>query len=117
MNLKNIARDGLLIFALTFAGGTLMGITGWDVVPFAYALENAFLTFVGFFLVSFLTKRDRLRHLHYVALFVWLLSGVNLLFGVEVRYWLYAGALIYVLMILVWGLSLLLFRKNRKNSG
>lgn len=107
MNFRNwnwpaIARDTLIVFALTFAGTFLAGMVGpQDPESKLYTLAavNLVFTAVGFAISGAMAKFDRFSHLWKVALALWLVGLVNvLLVGAAMSQWVMSLAFILVAM-------------------
>ena len=90
-----ILRDILIVFALTFVGGFVVGFIfatqgayGTSSYAVALGLSNLLLSTVGFVISGCLAPPERWRHLLLVAVGVWLLSLINVAFmGVPLIQW------------------------------
>jgi membrane protease YdiL (CAAX protease family) len=114
MNGKRVARDAVLVMLLTGVGGFVVGFVaaanGGETSTTALAVSSFGLSIVGFAVSGSLTRRDRVRHLLTVAALVWVLSLVNLPFGVSVERWLASSVAILIACAVGGGISALMFR-------
>jgi hypothetical protein len=87
-----ILRDVLIIVALTFIGGFVVGVAAPPRSSrgmLAIAASNLLLGTVGFAISGRLAVGSRWRHLAYVGLCVWLAGLLNVVFfGFSVDQWL-----------------------------
>ena len=112
---KALARDVGIVFVLTFLGGLVVGftssLTGVEVNILAIALSNIVFGTVGFTISGCIVKTNRFRHLYQVALGVWLLSFINVAFGmVDIQRWLVSILSVLLMMGMGGGLSYLFVR-------
>lgn len=102
--LPGIARDVILIFMMTYLGGVALRGLGGDILPYALIGLSFFLIFIGFFLSAYWAEeKNRLRHLVYVAFFVWIVNAINLTLGGTVGAWLFGIVINYALMLAAYG--------------
>jgi hypothetical protein len=117
VNTKTIARDVLIIFGLTFLSGFIVGLSGalnGEMYLVAIAAGNLLVSVMGFTISGALARTDRFKHLLKVALGLWFLNLVNVLFvGVTLTQWVLSIAVIFVAMG-IGGLLSFLFVKNPK---
>jgi hypothetical protein len=119
---KALVRDTVIVLALTFVGGLIVGITLGDAARsqgalLAVGLSNILLSIVGFCISGALVKVDRFKHLFKVAIAVWLVSFINTLFSVvTITQWLGSSIVILISMGLGGGLSYL-FARNPSSSA
>ena len=97
-----ILRDIVIIVALTFIGGFVIGLA---VAPtssrgmLAIAASNLLLGTVGFVISGCLAVRNRWRHLPYVGLGVWLAGLMNVLFfGFGIVQWFFSIIAVALMM-------------------
>ncbi len=112
---KGVARDVGIVFMLTFLGGLVVGftasLTGAETNITAIALSNIVFGTVGFTISGCIVKLNRFKHLSQVALGVWLLSLINVAFGlVDIQQWLASILSVLLMMGLGGGLSYLFVR-------
>jgi FtsH-binding integral membrane protein len=112
---KSVARDVGIVFVLTFLGGLVVGFTtsmaGAEVNVVAIALSNIVFGTVGFTISGCIVKSNRFKHLYQVALGVWLLSLINVAFGVvDIQQWLVSILSVLLMMGMGGGLSYLFVR-------
>ena len=112
---KGLARDVAIVFVLTFLGGLVVGFTtsmvGAEVNVAAIALSNIVFGTVGFTISGCIVKINRFKHLYQVALGVWLLSLINVAFGlVDIQQWLVSILSVLLMMGMGGGLSYLFVR-------
>ena len=112
---KGVARDVGIVFVLTFLGGLVVGfttsLTGAEVNILAVALSNIVFGTVGFTISGCIVKTNRFKHLYQVALGVWLLSLINVAFGmVDIQQWLLSILSVLLMMGMGGGLSYLFVR-------
>lgn len=85
LNWRLIAIHALIIFALTVAGGFLVGFVGgfFGSAPSMYALaiSNLIAASAGFAYSAYKVREKRWAHLGTVALVLWLMSFINPIFG------------------------------------
>jgi hypothetical protein len=80
VRLGPIIRDVLIIMALLFIGPWAVDMT-WHANMLAMVAAGLLLGTVGFIIAGCLAVGNRWRHLFYVAIGVWLMSILNVLFG------------------------------------
>ena len=117
VDLKRVARDAVVVFALTFIGGFLVGIAG----QFTYlssvwiGVSNLVLGSAGFAYSAYNARGHRWEHLFAVALGVWLLSLINPLLGLSsISSWTFGIIFILILMLIGAGIGFRL-RSLRKH--
>jgi len=103
LSLGAIARDVGIIFALTFAGGFIIGASGLrhaslDLYRMVDSISNVILIAIGFAIVGSLVVVDRWKHLLSVAIISWIASLVNCLFGKTIEQWM--AELPYILILM-----------------
>lgn len=125
INWKHVARDVLIIFALTFVGGFIVGfssaISGNTTSAAYLGLSNIIFGTLGFAISYLWTTTGRVNHLLAVAGGTWVLSFVNVLFGFgTVGTWIFA--LIPVLLmaglgsLVGWGWTSVIGSKEAEHS-
>ncbi|MGH7260808.1 MAG: hypothetical protein ACREI9_09025 [Nitrospiraceae bacterium] len=119
---KGLARDVGIVFVLTFIGGLVVGftssLTGAEVNILAIALSNIVFGTVGFTISGCIVKINRFKHLYRVALGVWLLSLMNVAFGmVDIQQWLVSILSVLLMMGMGGGLSYLFVRTPPAGSA
>ena len=119
---KGVARDVGIVFVLTFLGGLVVGFTtslmGAEVNILAIALSNIIFGTVGFTISGCIVKTNRFKHLYQVALGVWLLSLINVAFGmVDIQQWLVSILSVLLMMGMGGGLSYLFVRTPKAESA
>lgn len=117
-----VSRDVLMIFLLTGLGGLVIGIAtgGPSASPQRYvialAASNILFGAVGFAISGCLAPRARWRHLGKVAVWVWLLSLLNIaFFGTTVAQWLASSIFVAATMGLG-GLISFAFKKGSRRA-
>lgn len=117
-----VLRDVLIVFASTFIGGFLVGFLAallhWDSETYAVTLglTNILFGSIGFLIAGLLVTRDRWAHLCHVGFASWLLSLVNLAFGVSLIQWLFAIVFIAVMMAIGGGMAALIRPGNQSGA-
>lgn len=110
-----ILRDIVIIVALTFIGGFIVGVAGAPTSSrgmLALAASNLLLGTVGFVISGCLAVGSRWRHLGYVGLGVWLAGLMNVLFfGVGIVQWFFS-IIAVALMMGVGGAISYVFKKD-----
>ncbi|MCX6544005.1 MAG: hypothetical protein NTV05_06270 [Acidobacteria bacterium] len=109
-----VVRDVVIIYALTFLGGFVVGVAGGQGPRGAVAigLSNVLFGIVGFTISGCLARVKRWRHLTAVATVVWLASGANIFFGAgTVLTWILGIMPTGVVMAIGGGLSHLFVRR------
>jgi hypothetical protein len=111
MNITAVIRDVLIIFALTFLSGFVIGLSGarhGQQYLLAIAAGNLLFMVIGFTISGALAKTARFKHLIQVALGVWLLGLLNLVIGsATIAQWAIGIVFILVAMGIGGGLSFL----------
>ena len=103
-----ILRDVAIIWVLTFFGGVVAAFAAhsqsaqrvW--VSSGVVVSDLLFGTVGFVISGCLATGSRWKHLAYVALFCWITSLINILFGLPVEQWFW-GAFFYPLVMAVGG--------------
>jgi len=115
LSIGAIARDVVILWVLTFAGGFVVGVAtvgGHDPVhrALAIAISNTILSIIGFTIVGSLATQARWKQLFIVAIILWITSLANLAFGIPLRSWIVGLPFTLILMAVGGGISYL-FRK------
>jgi hypothetical protein len=107
-----IIRDVIIVFGLTTVGGFILGLAGGvsstnsQCSNLALAASNVLLGTIGFVVSGCLAHGNRWRHLSYMALGVWIIGFVNVLFwGASITHWMVSSVLIALMMGLGGALS------------
>ena len=85
MRITQIVRDVLILFALTFMGGFVIGAAVGSSfstsvnAQFALIISNFLFSVVGFCISGALAKINRFKHLIVVAVVFWVCSAANML--------------------------------------
>jgi hypothetical protein len=120
MNLKAVIRDVLIIFALTYLSGFVIGLSGAAKGAnylAAIAIGNIIFSIVGFTISGALARTNRFKHLVQVALGVWLLGLINIfLVGTTIKAW--ALSVIFIVIAMgIGGLLSYLFARSPKPAN
>jgi uncharacterized membrane protein (GlpM family) len=115
MKAKNIIQGVVLVYAFTFIGGFVIGVTvgNSDLPPqqvvLALMVSNFIFSIVGFCITGILVKTERFKTLLVVALICWLLSALNMLFVPTFGplQWVFSSVFLLVTMGIGGGLSYL----------
>jgi hypothetical protein len=114
-----ILRDIVIIVALTFIGGFVIGLAADPTSTrgmLAIAASNLLLGTVGFVISGCLAVGSRRRHLAFVGLGVWIAGLMNvLLFGFGFIQW-FLGFFAVALMMGVGGAISYLFKSVRRDA-
>jgi len=120
MRVGLIIRDVVIIFALTFIGGFVVGLAASPTSQrgmLAIAASNMLLGTVGFVISGCLTVGNRWRHLFYVAVGVWLMGLMNVLFfGFGVVQWFFGIFGVSLMMGVGGALSYIFHRDNEPSA-
>ena len=110
-----VTRDAIIAFALTFLGGFVIGLSRPDpsFYMLAIAASNLIFLSIGFVISGCLAKNERFKHLIKVALVVWALGLINILFGVQFKQWIFSIIFILVSMAIGGGISFLFVKSNK----
>lgn len=113
LNLQRVAIDTLIIYALTFLAGFVLGliagVMGTEVNAGTLSIAVLVLTCAGFAYSSYRAEGNRLMHLSAVGAGLWLVSGTNVLFGFAgVSEWMYSILIILVCGTIGGGIGVLL---------
>ena len=115
MRVGPILRDIVIIVALTFIGGFVIGLAAAPTSSrgmLAIAASNLLLGTVGFVISGCLAVGSRWRHLAYVGLGVWLAGLMNvLLFGFSIAQWFF-GIIGVALMMGLGGAISYVFKRD-----
>lgn len=116
MNFPRVARDVLIVSALLFIGGFVIGVAGGSMNDatgrIAMGISNIIFSVLGFCIVGAMKKKDRFKHLTVVALGLWLFSLTNIFFfNVSFMSWIFSIFIIFISMGVGGALSFL-FAKN-----
>ncbi len=116
MRFGPIARDVVIVAALTGIGGFVIGLTGAlesQRGMLAIMASNLLLGTVGFVISGCLARDNRWRHLACVAVGVWLFGLGNVLFfGVGIAHWLFSSIAVGLMMGVGGALSYVFRRDN-----
>jgi len=117
-NFKELSRDAFIVLGLTFLGGFIVGISGQGQDHLlAVAISNLIFSTLGFFIAGCLNKSNRFKHLSKVVLIVWVVSLVNLLFGITPLQWLSSIIFLFITMGIGGGLSLLFVKQQSEANA
>jgi len=117
----SVFRDVLIITALTFFGGFVVGLAGdpqRHATSYILALIASNIGFgtVGFVISGCLAQGNRWRHLAYVALGAWGVGLLNVvLFGFSLSLWFLSAIFIAIIMGLGGCISFL-FKKHESSA-
>lgn len=115
-----VARDVVLVWVLTAMGGFIVGLSGTSIGSDRYMLalgaSNLLLGTSAFVIAGCLTPANRWRHLAWVAFYSWLLSIVNVLFGVRISDWLIGSVFMAIIAGIGGGISVL-FKKTPESAN
>lgn len=119
MNWKTILRDAFIIFGITFLAAFVVEIAGVYAPRFKLSLSatNVVFTIVGFTISGALTPKDRFRHLVKVAVAVWILSLINVVFSYQTFIQWFFGILFLLICMAVGGALSFVFAKATKPGG
>jgi hypothetical protein len=109
----NILRDAVIIYALTFLGGFVIGIgarlSGQRLPLAAIVVSNLVFGTVGFTVSGCLVRKNRFKHLRAVAVVTWLTGLINVwALGTSLVQWVASALFVATIMALGGGLSFLL---------
>jgi hypothetical protein len=121
LRVRTILVDVAILFGLTFFGGFVVGFAAaassvsMGVMMAALAVSNMVLLTIGFVLSGCRSPRGkRWPHLAWVALGIWLVSFLNVLFlGVSLGQWIGSAVLMVICMLIGGGLSMFIRRDDR----
>ena len=124
INFKAVARDVIIVFALTFLAGIVLGIAlGAGRISasrgaIALALSNVLFSIVAYCIVGAMAKTNRFKHLMVVATVCWLLSAFNMLFlpAFTVPAWMLSSVMVLFTMGVGGGLSFLFVRAPKADA-
>lgn len=118
---RNVIRDTLIMFGLTFSGGFVFGFfgqilgLGWSFMLPIINISTIVLTVVGFTISGAIAKEERFKHLFLVAIGFWITGLNNVLFGfASMITWFISIILILVLMGIGGAMSFIFVPSSKK---